>query len=868
MVGDYRKLSNHNPLRHESTTTARIKLFKGKGIWLTSLVIAVGSAMSIQGQATQAATTGTSGNASATVSTVDTPATVAASKHPAGIATRTSGDFAGQTSIPTEAAGGAAASVKVSASSASSELASAKTAEAPAPEVPAPEAQAPEAQSPEAQSPEAGPSTGGVDETSNGVDPDDQVSPENNPVTLTLKYYDDNQILKPDIASRPPVVLTGQIGQTGTYTVDVPANYQLAPGQPATVSYTFTTDGAVQYIHLVHILTPKKVDTHRYIVYFVQGMQIQPPERVVQTVNWNGTIDAVTGWYLDFVPTQTEYPEQITPVLPGYTPELVNYSGSLPFPPTSIPALPVSKMGFVGQPGDATNWNIMYVPDTQHATVNFVDKAGNEVIPPQHIQDKTLTKVDHSTINIQAAMDQGYTLYQDGTLGARYDDLTGQDQIYTVVLTPIEKASVTTNLVPHDATGRVLSPDEPVSYTGKPGDSITTDVELPSVPGYTPDLSNKPQVPEPTRTDHKLTEPDTAITYLADAQTVTVHYLDEQGNQIVADTLLTGVTDQLINHALIAPNIQEAIAKGYSLVADQTVGAKFDNIADSKAKQNLTIKFVPIEAANSFTPLIPEDPFGNPLKPVNPVTIKGKPGDLISLTELPKVPGYTPKPGQNLKVPDDPTKPNAPITVIYETTINTADGIQVYTVDKVDDPVSAVTFALQPKGPEGESIGTPIQLIGNPGGLISKKDIPEFFGGGYQLIPGQLLRVPNTPRTTVSVLYSQTITMVDEPPFIISNPAQPGVSISDAGLPNTQGDTTVPDQNLTGPSTSDSTATALSTPASKGLLSSDSQTPGRAVMSGRVLPRTGNAHQSGLVALGAALLALMGFGTLEIRRKA
>ncbi len=53
MVGDYRKLSNHNPLRHESATTARIKLFKGKGIWLTSLVIAVGSAMSIQGQTTQ-----------------------------------------------------------------------------------------------------------------------------------------------------------------------------------------------------------------------------------------------------------------------------------------------------------------------------------------------------------------------------------------------------------------------------------------------------------------------------------------------------------------------------------------------------------------------------------------------------------------------------------------------------------------------------------------------------------------------------------------------------------------------------------------------------------------------------------------------
>ncbi|KRK74256.1 hypothetical protein FD02_GL000854 [Lacticaseibacillus nasuensis JCM 17158] len=842
--------------------------------------------MSIQGQTTQAATTGTSDNAPATVSTVDTPATVAASQHPTGIATRTSGDFAGQASIPTEAAGGAAASVKLSASSASSEPATAKTAEsqaesqapeaqapeAQAPEAPAPEAQAPEAPAPEAPAPAAGPSTGGVDETSNGVDPDDQVSPENNTVTLTLKYYDDNQILKPDIASRPPVVLTGQIGQTGTYTVDVPANYQLAPGQPATVSYTFTTDGAVQYIHLVHILTPKQVDTHRYIVYFVQGLQIQPPERVIQTVNWNGKIDTVTGWYLDFVPTQTEYPEQITPVLPGYTPELVNYSGSLPFPPTSIPALPVSKMGFSGQPGDPTNWNIMYVPDMQHATVNFVDKAGNEVIPPQHIQDKTLTKVDHSTINIQAAMDKGYTLYQDGTLGARYDDLTGQDQIYTVVLTPIEKASVTTNLVPHDSTGRLLSPDKPVSYTGKPGDLITTDVELPSVPGYTPDLSNKPQVPEPTRTDHKLTEPDTPITYLADAQTVTVHYLDEQGNQIVTDTLLTGVTDQPINHALIAPNIQEAIAKGYSLVADQTVGAKFDNIADSKAKQNLTIKFVPIEAANSFTPLIPEDPFGNPLKPVNPVTIKGKPGDLISLTQLPKVPGYTPRPGQNLKVPDDPTNPNGPITVIYETTINTADGIRVYTVDKVDDPVSAVTFALQPQGPDGESIGTPIQLVGNPGEPISKKDIPESFAGGYQLIPDQFLTVPNTSRTTVSVLYSQTKSMVDEPPFVISNPAQPGgkpdVSISDGGLPNTQGDPTAPDQNLTGPSTADSTAIALAAPASKGLLSSASQTPGKAVKSGRVLPRTGNAHQSGLVALGAALLALMGFGTLEIRRKA
>ncbi len=59
MVGDYRKLSKHNRLRQETEPKTRVKLFKGNGRWLATLLVAVGGAMTIQGQVTHAATTDT-----------------------------------------------------------------------------------------------------------------------------------------------------------------------------------------------------------------------------------------------------------------------------------------------------------------------------------------------------------------------------------------------------------------------------------------------------------------------------------------------------------------------------------------------------------------------------------------------------------------------------------------------------------------------------------------------------------------------------------------------------------------------------------------------------------------------------------------
>ncbi|WP_420843319.1 mucin-binding protein, partial [Lacticaseibacillus camelliae] len=146
-----------------------------------------------------------------------------------------------------------------------------------------------------------------------------QVNYVSNGATLKVTYVDtDNG----NAVVGTPETLTGKTGETGKYTVTVPAGYKRADGQSAIVDYTFAADPAITdnlTIKLAHHLTTTDTTTTtRTINYTVNGKTDGAPESVVQTVNWTITTDDVNGEIKSATPS-TDYGEVTTPNLDGYT---------------------------------------------------------------------------------------------------------------------------------------------------------------------------------------------------------------------------------------------------------------------------------------------------------------------------------------------------------------------------------------------------------------------------------------------------------------------------------------------------------------------------------------------------------------------
>ncbi|WP_461215740.1 mucin-binding protein, partial [Lacticaseibacillus sp. GG6-2] len=295
----------------------------------------------------------------------------------------------------------------------------------------------------------------------------------------------------------------------------------------------------------------------------------------------------------------------------------------------------------------------------QTATVTYVDETGKQLVTPdQSITGLNDTEVDHSQLmpNIQKAIDQGYVLVDDGTVGATFDHDTPHNQEFTITFGQVPKATLTTTVVPKgpkspkNPDGEPLTPTTPVQVTGFPGDPIDAK-DYPKVPGYTPEPNQNLKVPN---------EPgDTIVTYTPDTQKAAVKYVDQTGTQLITpDQVITGPSDTAVDHSQLMPNIQKAIDQGYVLVDDGTVGATFDH--DTLHNQEFTITFGQVPKATLTTTVVPKgpkspkDPDGEPLPPTTPVQVTGFPGDPIDAKDYPKVPGYTPEPNQNLKVPNEP----------------------------------------------------------------------------------------------------------------------------------------------------------------------------------------------------------------------
>ncbi|WP_127850124.1 mucin-binding protein [Lacticaseibacillus hulanensis] len=573
---------------------------------------------------------------------------------------------------------------------------------------------------------------------------------------------------------------------------------------------------ATRVIKYVNPSTPTKVPT---------------PATQTQTANLTrtGTEDLVTK-EVTFSDWQAGTVAAIdSPEVAGYTPDQ-----------TTVQAASFSTPDVDGKPSATVT--VTYSTDEQTAVVTFVDQANNTLLPSQTITGKTDAKVDHSQIasSIQAAMDKGYTVSKDGTIGATFDHNSDSNQTFVVVLVPVENASVTTTLVPQGPDGKPLTPAEPKTFSGKPGDPIN-ETDYPDVPGYTPDEGQTTVVPNKPG--------DTIVKYVPKKQTATVSFVDKSGQQLITpDQTITGDSDTAVDHTQLMTSIQKVINQGYSLVDDRTVGAAFDHYDDKD--QKFTVTFTENPRAELTTTLVPMGPNDQPLTPTTPKQVTGFPGDPISDTDYPDVPGYTPDPNQNQdkKVPKEPGE----TTIIYTPNTQTAtvsfvdksgqqlitpdqtitgdsdtavdhtqlmtsiqkvinqgyslvddhtvgaafdhydDKDQKFTVTFTQNPRAELTTTLVPKGPNDQPLTptTPKQITGFPGDPISDTDYPDVPGYTPDPNHNKDKKVPNEPGET-TIIYipntqTATVSFVDESGKQLITPDQTVTGDSDTAVGHSQ----------------------------------------------------------------------------------
>ncbi|MCH5461341.1 KxYKxGKxW signal peptide domain-containing protein [Lactobacillus sp. LC28-10] len=371
---------------------------------------------------------------------------------------------------------------------------------------------------------------------------------------LTVNYVDtdnDNQVVETD-------TVTGKTDDTGDYTVTVPTNYVLAPGQDSTVSYQLEPgDGDNLTIKLKHAHSTTLPDgftgtTTRTITY--TGAGTNTPADKAEPVTWTTDTDEVTG-VTTYTPSGN-YEAVPTPSIAGYTADK-----------DSVPA--ATNAATTTKPTDSTE-TVTYTADAAGLTVTYEDvDNGNAVVgTPETINgttDETGTYTATAPAHYEFAnADQptsiAYTITPDDT-----DNIVIPVKHAHSTTLPDGFTGTTTRTITYTGAGTNTPADktEPVTWTTDTdevtGITIYTPsgdydaVPTPSITGYTADKESVPAGTN-TATTTKPVDVTVEVTYTADNADLTVNYVDtDNDNQVVETDTVTGKTDDTGDYTVTVP---------------------------------------------------------------------------------------------------------------------------------------------------------------------------------------------------------------------------------------------------------------------------------------------------------------------------
>lgn len=431
-----------------------------------------------------------------------------------------------------------------------------------------------------------------------------------------VKYIDDtyHKVLTQDD-------LNGRTGETSGYHTDdritefKGQHYDLVSDNYPTDGMTFDNNDRADQIYEVHFKHGTRTDEQdvqvpRTIKYVYQnGRPAQSDHTDALSFHETKVVDLVDGHTVsdDWTPAQ-DFATIKTPAIQGYTPDQAS----------------VSNVGIVHDHAAIVE-TVTYNPDAQKAVVKYIDDTTGE-----QLEAKDLTGVsDQSTgyttkETIDGYINQHYVLVSDGTHGEtvvfNHDD--DADQSYNVHLkhgtepaneSRIKKITVHYQYADGQArTGKAaddqVAPELTFNRTGVKDlvtneiawnawdhvDQTFSPIDSPAIQGYTPDRTVVDNV-KVNPDSHDSTE--VTVTYHADAQKLTVNFIDDTTDQTLKTVAKTGYSDESVGYNAKA-DIQNFVGQHYDLVSDATKGAElvFDHndAVDQAYDVHLTHHLTPI----------------------------------------------------------------------------------------------------------------------------------------------------------------------------------------------------------------------------------------------------------------------------------
>ena len=398
---------------------------------------------------------------------------------------------------------------------------------------------------------------------------------------LAVTYVDDaNAGATVTVPSTTSTTISGVAGATGTYTVVVPAGYELAKNQAGTVSYTLKAGNNALTIHLVHATQATTVTTTRTIRYTLPAnATVTTPVTVVQPVTWHVVTDVITGHSVA-TPTQN-YAEVASPTLTGYTPNLATVSQSL-LTPTTEPL--VNTTVTVNYTADPVNLDVTYLDDVTGAKIvasgtTISGHTGEQgtysvSVPAGYV---LASKQAASVAYTLSPATSGLTIHL--THHVTHSQLTTTQTINYLVAGSATAPSAKTQQL----TWQVATDDVAHTSVYTPQGQYAT-IDSPIVAGYTPDqesisLREAPVTSTPTNTIQ-------TVTYTPNQQSATVTIATTNG-RVLKQLTLNGKSDTLMPTGEVTDCLNSLLKAGYTILTDPFVDDVFDH--DDATNQPFTI---------------------------------------------------------------------------------------------------------------------------------------------------------------------------------------------------------------------------------------------------------------------------------------
>lgn len=443
-----------------------------------------------------------------------------------------------------------------------------------------------------------------------------------NKQTATIEYWDaDGQVVH-------TTTINGHTDETVAVPNEVPAGWELASDLPATVTMTATGTPTVTATIKHHMLTIDAdhavadgtpvpgnptvtisgADQAHLTKTVIRTIVVHDPTGKAQTTKQAITLQRKAA--VDAVDGTVTYGDWSTAQWQAYqVPNQAGYTASQ----SQVPITAVT-----GNQPDQTVV-VTYTPQAQTTTLKLVDETGQVIktIPVHGVTDQTVPVhvtlpagwepvdaktvptsvifgatgttpapivIKHQTVTVTADQPQANGTPISVNPAVRFTGVTEQDlnqtktRLVTITL-PDGRQDVHRQVTHLHRDAVVDAVYGTVSYQPWSTDHWAS-VKVPTVPGYTADVSDVPAVTVTDQTPSEATP--VAVHYHAQAHTATINYVDASG-QTVHSTVVTGVTDQTV----AVPNETPA---GWVLDKDQAVPSTFTFGPTAPKPVTVTIK--------------------------------------------------------------------------------------------------------------------------------------------------------------------------------------------------------------------------------------------------------------------------------------